>query len=235
MENSRQILFNDYEESLFRLAVFDASELEGRDIDLTDETIGDERPTERQLAQFEKALGRAAGKKSGRNKKIVRLINRAMASAAVLVIVFLISMVTVDAFRMEVFNLLFRADPKYTTISVQPDDPMSANGTKLPKYIPEGYAISNQMSDDSYSQITYTVKDNPEKIIMYDVYTKENAINIDTEDTQNAQKVMINGAEATVILKNDLTNIVWTAGSHIYYISGTVSTEEIIKMAESIG
>ena len=235
MENSRQILFNEYEESLFRLAAFDASELEGRDIDLTDETIGDERPTERQLAQFEKALGRAVGKKSGRNKKIVRLINRAMASAAVLVIVFLISMVTVDAFRIEVFNLLFRADPKYTTISVQPDDPMSVEDNNIPGYIPEGYAISNQLSDNNQSQITYTFKDNPEKIIVYDVYTKENAINIDTEDTRNAQKVMINGAEATVILKSDLTNIVWTAGDYIYYICATLSTEEIIKIAESVG
>ena len=234
MENNRQILFNDYEESLFRLAVFDASEMEGLDIDLTDETVCDERPTTRQLAQFEKALGRAVGKQSGRNKKIMRLINRAMASAAVLVIVFLISMVTVDAFRIEVFNLLFRADPKYTTISMQADETMSVGDIKFPEYIPEGYVISSEMSDNYHSHITYTVKDNSEKVIMYNVYTKDSTVNIDTEDSQNAQKVLINGTEATVIIKNDLTNVIWTANSHIYYICGTVSIEEITKMAESI-
>ncbi len=231
----REHLFEEYEESLFRLAVYDASEREGLNIEAERNRAEEEQPSAQQINQFMKAVRLHGEKTAGQaKKKRIRIIHRLSATAALLAIVFLACMVTVDAFRLEVLNFLIRIEPKYTFIKLEnnamPDDWAGA----YPRYVPEGYEVSKTEENDLYNMICYNNTADDSEIIIFYEYTKEETATFDTENADSVEKVTINGAEATLSVKNDMTGIFWPCDGCIYYIYGTVGTSEIIKMAESV-
>ncbi len=233
----RQTLFDEYEESLFRLAVFDASDTEGALSGTVDEKSGTvyEQPSELQLAQFLKTVERYEKKKSRQEPKTKkRVFPKIAASAAAVLLVFVISMVTVEAFRLEVLNFLIRTEPEYTSLSLMPEDSAGEQESVMPNYVPAGYELSSMEINDLDKTIFYTVQGDDDKIIIFSEYSKWDTVNVDTENADYTNTLTINGVDATVIVKDDITRIYWATNDHIYDIFGTIDTEEIIQMAKSV-
>ena len=230
----RQKLFDEYEESLFRLAVFDAAEREG---DLETDIVGEpeEQPTDQQIARFIKAVKRSHSKSGRKKKTLLRVFNKAAAAVAVLLVIFFVSMVTVDAFRLEVLNFLTWLSPEYTSLSYVPDEAAADMDGNTPRYVPEGYSLNETSETDNYSKIVYTVSGNGDKIIILYEYTQAEYVTIDTESVDDIKNTQINGEEATLTFKDSMTGIYWSTGDHFYYIYGSVGVDELIKMAESVG
>jgi hypothetical protein len=208
METNRQTLYRDYEQSLFRLAVYDAAQAEGA-LDGAD-TDG-EGPDPAQLARFMQALEhREKNPEKPRKAPRFKLVYRLAASAAVLLVVFLVCIATVDAFRLEVLNLLIRIEPKYTLIRLE-DGPAAAWDDPVPTYVPQGYEVTDITDDDHYKMIVYSDIDGGDGFIIFHDYDKDNQVAIDTENADYIRTVTISGEEATVAVKDNITNLVWAA------------------------
>ena len=233
--NYRQKLFDEYEQSLFRLAIFDASEREGLRVEAEEFGPEDEQPSEQQFAAFIKRIEHT-GRKTDRQKRKpgLRRINKLAAGAAVLLVVFMISMVTVDALRMEVLNFLVRMESKYTLIKLGDNDTVKEWAGVQPKYVPEGYEVDDTMQNDVVNKIVYMVPADDDKIIIFMEYVKDNKLTLDTESADFIGEVTINGSAAFLSKKNAMIDISWPSNGHIYNIYGTVTTDEIIRMAESV-
>ena len=228
----RQKIYEDFEESLFRLAVYDASGHEGA-YDETEKSDPErENPSELQLARFEKAVRRYKTDAARRERR-KRIIHRCAASVAALLVIFAVTLVTVDAFRLEVLNFLIRMESQYTFIRLEEPEPAAGWTGSMPAYVPEGYEVQSAGSNELFERIVYMLPSDANKIIVYTVYEDSNNMNIDTEAACIGE-VVINGRPATLTTKDGMTSIVWSAGNRIYYIDGTISTDEIVRMAESI-
>ncbi len=237
MDNSvkyRQKLFEDFEESLFRLAVFDASEQEGEcaGAEMTESEL--ERPSELQLARFTKTVRRHRTANAPRQSRRKRINRQLAASAAVLLLVFLVSVFTVDAFRLEVLNFLLRMESEYTFVRLEDPEPDTGWTGGMPAYVPEGYEVESMASTGAFKRIIYTMPADGDKLIVFSEYEDSNGVNIDSEDADYIGNVSVSGSEATLTTKNGLNNIVWTAGNRFYHLYGTLTAEEIVRMAESV-
>jgi hypothetical protein len=230
----RQKLFEDYEESLFRLAVFDASEREGALAETEDPESLREQPTERQLARFMKTVRRHKASNAPRPGRKMRIVHRGAVSVAALLVIFLISVFTVDAFRLGVLNFLLRIGSEYTSVRLEDADPADGWDGRMPAYVPEGYEVQSTASNDMYRRIVYTMPSDGKKLIVFTEYVYDNDVNVDTENAEYIGIVSVNGSEATLTIKDGLTNIVWSAGDRFYYMYGTITTDEIVRMAESV-
>ena len=237
MVNNRQALLHEYEQSLFRLAVFDASQKEGAlmEPELLDDT-DDGQPSPKQLTRLLKAVEHAEKTKKevrpGRQQRF-KTIHRIAASAAALLLVLTISMFTVDAFRYQVLNLFIKMEPEYTLVRLEEDIDIPWDDP-VPTFVPDGFVISEALDMDTIKKIVYTAEYDEEQVIVFSDNVPTGSMNIDTETADSVTTVRINGADAMIVVKNGLANLVWTANNRLYSLIGPVSGDELIRMAESV-
>lgn len=119
----------------------------------------------------------------------------------------------------------------FSTYKLTESNDNSVNGEITVGYIPDGFELTN--------------KNNNSKLIAYD-YMNENdwvtvsklassmKIEFDTE-TGNIENIIMDGKTYIFYVdKNNYNCIVWNENDYIYRINGTISKDELLKIAETV-
>ncbi|HZK21945.1 MAG TPA: DUF4367 domain-containing protein [Oscillospiraceae bacterium] len=156
---------------------------------------------------------------------------------AALFIIMIATVFSTEALREPFVSFAVKTYKKFSTIIF--NEPKTPSGDSHimtdfyePAYIPNGYAKNyGEVSPLSYF-CEYT--DNNGNSFLFEQYELTNTqTNIDTENAV-VEKIYINGLEGVYFGKKSICNILFSDGQYSFFISGTLSKEEIIRVAESI-
>ncbi len=171
-------------------------------------------------------------------KSYFYLINTVGKRVAVIILAIMISLTAttfgVKAIRESVIKFITETFEKFTSVSVENENPdIQVEIIKTaPQYIPEGYILESEMESGGIYRVIYSSLGNStidyiQKIYFGTIY------NVDTEDIKY-EKININSFEGIKYVKNGINTVVFADSTYMYDISGEVSFDELIKIAESI-
>ena len=236
-ENKR---FENYEDSLWRVIMFNYAKHEGKELFKENETLKIDpqlQPSNAERKKFHNLLDNELRKHKLRS--LIQMSKKIFTKIAVVVFVlilgFALLFTTVEAFRVQVLNLILTFEKEYTSIKLGEGNGNITAGfrnTYAPTYIPAGYWIYDISDMGETKLITYK-NDAGESIDFYD-YAPSLTTNLDTENAEIIKSITINGKSGMFVLKNELSTISWSNDEKIFIISAYISESEIIKIAESV-
>ena len=108
----------------------------------------------------------------------------------------------------------------------------SVNGEITVGYIPEGFELVNiQLSSNA---IVNDYTDSIGGIFIVSKYSSPTKVEFDTE-TGSIEKLDINGQEYIFYIDiNNYNFLVWNKNDYVYQIDGTLSKDELLKIAETV-
>ena len=171
-------------------------------------------------------------------KSYFYLINTVGKRVAVIILAIMISLTAttfgVKAIRESVIKFITETFEKFTAVSVENEEADAQDDIvkTAPQYIPEGYTLEYEMETGGVYKTIYRNMDNVsinyiQKINFGTIY------NADTEDIEY-DRIKIKSFEGIKYNKNGINKVVFADATYMYDISGQVSFDELIKMAESI-
>lgn len=243
----REKLYEEYEDSLFRLIMHSASEKEGK-LFLDEVAKLKDNPENQPSAEAIRKFGQqldVSGKKDRSRKKdrsVRRFINKAAVFFLLLIVVFSTAMVTVQALRVKVMNFLIDIQPEYTSFQIKDNasgsggEKLSVNWTNtyLPTYIPAGYEVDSLTYTEPLKEITYRNQKDINSLIDFSENDSSNNVEIDTENADVFKTVYINGHKGTLVVKNSQTTVAWEMDQHIFVVCTEESMEETLKIAQNV-
>lgn len=141
---------------------------------------------------------------------------------------------TVEAIRVRVFNYFIERNERYTEIRVEENDietpELDWENYYQPTYMPEGYYFESAEDGGLIKILNYS--DGKNQIIITQANNTA-GIQIDTEDA-TTERININGNEGFLTIKEDRSMMFWHNEEKSFTITGNITKEEIIKIAESI-
>ncbi len=179
---------------------------------------------------------RARNKRKKLMKNIRLIAKRVAVFLIVITLGFTVTALSVEAFRVRLFNFVTEVSEKYTAISFTKESGVSYpeidwQAYYVLQYIPEGYSYQ---SSEKFGDL---------KIIFYantlgqEIQFSQTILNTNYQaDTENAEvaDVNVNGEKGLLIKKAGRTTIVWAEAGMTFNIIGELDDSEIKKMAESI-
>lgn len=203
----------------------------------------DEFPTEEELAgiTFSPAFEEKMQKLLRRQKYgYFVLFGTAGRRVASIVVALLLGMTvatfSVKALREPVVRFITEVFETFTSVLFVDDESPASDvemETVTPAYIPEGYTVEREMSiANAYKVVYYNAK--TDKRLNYTQRRDESGILIaDTENT-TYHSIVINGKEGIAYENKGSISIMFTDGTYTYSVSGVLSEEELLRMAETI-
>lgn len=171
-------------------------------------------------------------------KSYFYLINTAAKRVALIVLAIIITLTTtafsVKAIREAVIEFFIETFTTHSDVSVEGDDIfVNIEFEKVtPKYLPEGFSQSRDISNGEITFIEYSNTQN--EIINYSQYRNAGeALSVNTEDTR-FKTIYVNGFEGICYEKNGFNKIIFGDEKYFYDIEGQISMDELQKIAESI-
>lgn len=113
-------------------------------------------------------------------------------------------------------------------------------GSKIPRitWLPEGAALTHLSAEvydlDRSVVIRYQIDRGPILFTIYDFFTDEIGMIWFPQNGEGEYITLANGAKAYITTNVSKRSIVWQVGYTVYHISGEVTLEELLRMAESI-
>lgn len=106
-----------------------------------------------------------------------------------------------------------------------------------PTWVPEGYRIIRATAMERITSIVY--RDDSHALIVFTCFKNGGTVQVERGDNVVYQTVQVNGHSADLYIDRDPEEknvLAWTdaAGESIFWISGILSGEELVKIAESI-
>lgn len=240
-------LYEEYEDSLFRLIMHNAAEKEGKLLLEEKAALRDDsssHPSAEARNKFAQKLKSYREKNNAEKKRHIfhGFINKAAVFFLVLIVAFSTAMVTAQAFRVKVMNFLIDIQPKYTSFQIKDKSSGSSSekltvnwiNTYLPTYIPAGYEVDSLTYTEPLKEITYRSQKNKNSLIDFSENDSSNNVEVDTENATTLKTVFVNGHKGTLVEKNSQTTVVWTMDRHIFVICAEESAEETIKIAQNV-
>jgi len=172
-------------------------------------------------------------------KPYYKLINSAGKRAAMIAVTFLalLSGVVfgVDGVRVPVFRFAIESYEKFSLIVFSPpgkkDVPETIEQLFLPTYIADGFAIENEELLSDSNLVTYTKGD---MAYVFEQYTLTDTTRmLDTEDAETGT-VALDAGNAFYFTKYSTCSLIWENGDYGFFLSGVISKEEAIKIANSV-
>jgi len=237
--------FEKYEDSLWRVIMYDFAENEGKELSEEIAALKDDpqyQPSDGEKIKYYKMLDGELRKQKWLS--IGKISKKILTRAAVVVLVFILGFsilyTTVDAFRIQVLNFLLAFEPEYTAVKLgesENDGNIIAGfkDTYLPTYIPEGYRADKITNNDNAKTIDYINETG--NFIKYMALCSAFGGGIDSEEADIIKYIKINGAkeDGLFVLKKGVITISWTFDNHIFIIiADKLTEEETIKIAESV-
>lgn len=135
-----------------------------------------------------------------------------------------------------IYHLVFEENERYTVVSVGETtgfvnpEIYDWEGAYAPTYMPEEFEYSGR--DDKKDCHTTEYRHENKYVIITQF---DNGIaKVDTEDSVNKEQIIVNGSNAILIKKDDLSSISWRLGNTVFWIRGNIEKTELLKIAESI-
>jgi hypothetical protein len=244
-DQARKKLYDEYEDSLFRLVMNDVAEKEGKLLLEEKEKLKNEpeyvafpeliRKFSNQLNTYFKEH------KSTNRRHTFKTLNRVAVAMLAVFLVFSAAMLTVQAFRIDVMNFLISIEPKYTSFQLNDNESdrsksLVVNWTNayVPTYIPKGYEVDSTSYSDSLKKLAFNNKQDETLFIVYSEYDSSNNVEIDTENASLVKTVKINGHHGTLVVKNSIVTVAWEIDNHMFTVQTQVGVDETIKIAEKV-
>lgn len=182
--------------------------------------------------EFEASMKQLIGKQNKPYYKYINTVGKRVAGIAVIMLTCLIvALFSVKSLREPFIDFVVKTYEKFTSLFVDKEDDTTEFKVMLPQYIPEGYEIINQ-NDYGNSYVCEYICNNKTLI-----YTQEsNSFSKITVDTEKIiyNRAYINSLEGVYYENKKINCIVFSDGTYSFSISGCLSKEELIKIAESI-
>lgn len=244
-EQIRKKLYEEYEDSLFKLVMHDAAEKEGKLFLEEKEKLKNDlecMPCEAGLKRFGQQLDAHLKKPKAyaKRQRVLKALNRvALAMLAVIVILFA-SVATVQAVRVRVLNFLMDIQQEYTSFQLKDSSsdsegnsaPIDWHKAYVPTYIPDGYEVSATSQNENYKKIEFI--DLQGSLITYMELSAGHKPAVDTENASAFEAVIINGHEGSLIVKNSLVTVIWAINDRMFMIRGQMEKDTAVKMAEGV-
>lgn len=163
-------------------------------------------------------------------KAAYQIVSKVAVVALVLLIGGITVAVNVEAIRVPLLNWLIEVQETHTVIHFTDQ----SNGLPVVSfgYLPEGYRLES--TEGTTSAQTYKLNDADNHLIILVQSDLSVGISLDTEDASISNVVLANGQLAFLVEKEEFTQLIWTLDNCSFQISGTILSDEIIKIAESL-
>jgi len=244
-DQSRKKLYEEYEDSLFRLVMHDVAEKEGKLFLEEKEQLKNDPeyvPAKAALENFNKQL-EAYFKKSkdyAGKQRMLKTLNRVAVVVLIVLAVLFTSVITVQAVRVRVLNFWMDIKPEYTSFQLKEsggdsdgsDIAINWHKAYAPTYIPAGYEVSDIFDGELIRKIEF--KNAQGLLITYMELSESSKPALDTENASVFETININGHEGTLVVKNSLATIIWAMNDRIFIMQGQIEKDIVIKMAEGV-
>ena len=244
-EQVRKKLYEEYEDSLFKLIMHDVAEKEGQLFLEEKEKLKNDPeflPSQAAVQKFSQQLDTQLKKPQAydRRRRIWQALNRAAVAMLIVIVIFFTTVATVEAVRVRVLNFLMDIQKQYTSFQLKESSSGSEGsstivdwrGAYVPTYIPDGYEVS-AVSDGKLLK-TIEFKNPQGSLITYTELSEGTKPALDTEDASFFEAVSVNGHEGTLVLKDPLVTIIWAMQDRMFMIRGEMEKDMAVKMAEGV-
>lgn len=245
-EQVRKKLYEEYEDSLFKLVMHDAAEKEGQLFQEEKEKLKNDPeflPSQEAVQKFSRQLGThlIKPKTYARRQRTWQTLNKVAIAMLIILVILSTTVVTVQAVRVRALNFLMDIQQEYTSFELQNKDNSGSVGSSaiidwhkayVPTYIPVGYEVSASSNNEGLKIIEF--KNQQGSLITYLELSEGNKPGLDTENASVFEQVNINGHEGTVVVKNSLVTIIWAMNDRMFMIRGQLDKETVIKMAAEV-
>ncbi|MEN6327568.1 MAG: DUF4367 domain-containing protein [Syntrophomonas sp.] len=244
-EQIRKKLYEEYEDSLFKLVMHDAAEKEGQLFLEDKETLKKSPefiPSHEAIQKFSRQLDAHLKKPKAyaRRQRILTALNRAAVAMLIILVLLCTTVATVQAVRARVLNFLIDIQQEYTSFELQNNENGSDGGSitidwrkaYVPTYIPAGYEVSTSSNGELLRRIEF--KNQQGSVITYTELSEGNKPALDTENASVFETVSINGQEGMLAAKDSLVTIIWQMNNRIFMIRGQTEKDTAVKMAEGV-
>jgi len=168
-------------------------------------------------------------------KKVLKVSKRI---AVILLCIFVIgssvTIFTVEALRIRIFNMVIEIFETYSKVNYREDNKgySFSNDDIILGYVPEGFEIENTNKDNGRVFLRFS-KDDKSFNISVIAYDPDWDNQIDTE-TKKSIDIEINGCAGTYVSDNDNIILTWHDNNYIYKLLGNIEKNDIIKIAENV-
>ena len=158
-----------------------------------------------------------------------------MTVCAAFIVVFAVSVVSVDALRLRFLEWLINIHDNYTTINLMQNEKKNSNAI-LAEYMPKGYVLINYNNNNSIVELCYSNNVTNVNIRVYLNDLDDFTFNTDNENT-SSEEVYINGTNGQYQKSELMSAIFWYNDEKFYCISTDdmqITKEELIEIAQSV-
>ena len=243
MQKIKMNVYRDYEDALFRATVYRAAEAEGERYAGEMNAEVETRKFEQSRERFRKLLDEKLREKTRGDKypRVYRRFRKGAVLLAAVVVVFAVAMLTVGAFRNQVFNLMLGVREEYTSFQLQEQEGSGGRyvvdweNAYVPTVIPDGYEIGDVYLTNDIKYIVFHSIQDEGRTITYTEYADDAwNIQLDTESASFVETVAINGNQGTLTEKDGVVKLVWVLDGHMFELTGRADREDILQIAESV-
>lgn len=235
----RKNIEEDYEELLIRIALEKYMQQEGQKLLEENELLGQNssyQPSVSNIKSLRKKLKRTSLLKKKYSSKIHA--HKISAAAIIIIFMFLISIVSVEAFRIKIFNLFVDMRDDHTEIQLRDNIVNENEGYRKGDYrikAPNDYRLYESKRIKDVLTITYI---NSKKDMIIFEQSKDNTTTyVDTEEVDEIEEVKIGSVKGMISKKDNVLSLAWSNNDYIFYIvsnSESISKYELIRLGESI-
>ncbi len=169
-------------------------------------------------------------------KQIKLYSSRVAVFILVLISMFAVVTMSVEAFRVRILNYFMEKSESYTEFRV--DEVVDGQSTPqldmdqyyYPTYLPAGYTYDSAQSAGNVAIFRYS---NGEDVLIFTQGSNGSAYHMDTEDAE-MNEVPIGAISGYLIVKNDGIILFWNDDNTDFMINGNIKPNELIKIAESL-
>lgn len=154
----------------------------------------------------------------------------AIAIASVIILLIMIPSTT-EAGRKWLTELIGKVFPSFTEYHLSDYEKVPNSGIRKYSlgYIPDGFSIEIEDYDENGYSLVYMNEDG--QFFRLDVIPSSGVLQIDTENADSIEQVFVNGEQAELVTKKEMTSIVWSSDEMIFVLDGNIDKMELIKIA----
>lgn len=176
-------------------------------------------------------------KYEGRTPSTRQFVHRMKIAATMLLVTLSLTfgtIMSVEAYRVPFFEFLTQVWEELTSIIIHSDSNADHDTLLLlsPTYIPEGYTILEQISNEYKNSIIYYNESGAEIYYLQKLSSQSEFI-FDSEGT-DPKEITIGTHKGYIITNKGITQIYWYDKFNVYSLIGSLDDSELIKMAKSI-
>ena len=172
---------------------------------------------------------------------MINTVGKRVASFIIaLVLAFTTTVLSVKSLRESAWNFIVEVYEKWSILRIVDENNTSTGDDEVPQlvvsmptYIPEGYMLIFENSDNISGMYKY--KNPSGNTILYKQYWTDSGLQmmVDTEGVET-ENIKIDTIDGMYFENKGYRNIIWRNDKYLFYLSSKISKEELLKIAEYI-